>query len=430
MKAIRASVLRFDDEARAIWERDGLLVMGPVAGAPCWQVLDVGPYDAVHARWPGLDVDDQRGHWLVPGFVDMHVHYPQIDVIASPADGLLPWLERYTFVHEQRFADPAVAAEAARFFFDELARHGVTTALSFCTSHVASVDAFMAQAQTRGLRMIGGKVLQDQHSPEGLRDETEQSLLDSEALIQRWHGQGRLGYAITPRFVPTSSAAQLAGAGELAARHGDVWVQSHVAENRDEIAWVASLYPQARSYLAVYEQFGLLRPRAVYAHGIHLDADDWDLLRAHETAIATSPSSNLFLGSGFFDFAKTLGVRHGLASDVGGGMSFSPFATMRAAHVVARENQSKTGLTLSPERLWWLHTAGAAQALDLAGVVGNLQVGAEADAVLLNPQATPLLARRIAQAESWAEAMFAMVVLGDERAVVRTLVAPRLEAMA
>ena len=430
MKAIRAAILRFDADAQAVWESDGLLVMGAVAGAPGWQVLDVGPFEDVRLRWPEVAVDDQRGHWLVPGFVDLHVHYPQTDVIASPADGLLRWLENYTFPHERRFADPEVAAEAAAFFFDELMRHGVTTALSFCTAHVASVDAFMTQTQARGLRMIGGKVLQDQHSPDGLRDETEQSLLDTEALIQRWHGQGRLGYAITPRFVPTSSAAQLAGAGELAARYPDVWVQSHVAENRDEVAWVAELYPQARSYLSVYEQFGLLRPRAVYAHGIYLDDADRALLRERQAAIAVSPSSNLFLGSGFFDFAQAAQVLHGLASDVGGGMSFSPWATMRAAHVVAREGQSKAGLTLSPEHLWWLHTAGAAQALGLQGVVGNLQIGAEADWVLLNPQATPLLARRIAQANSWAEAMFAMIVLGDERAVTRTHVAPKAAEIA
>ena len=422
-KGFRASILRFDAEGQALWARDGLLVIGTPPGQRTAQVLAVGDWSTLAPKWPDLPVEDRRGQWLVPGFVDLHVHYPQTDVIASPAEGLLPWLEHYTFPHERRFSDPAVAREAADFFFGELMRHGVTTALSFCTSHVASVDAYMQAAQARGLRMIGGKVLQDQHSPDGLRDDTEQSLIDTEALIQRWHGVDRLGYAITPRFVPTSSPAQLRGAGELAARYPKVWVQSHVAENRDEVAWVAALYPQARSYLSVYEQFGLLRERAVYAHGIYLDDDDRALLRQCSAAIAVSPTSNLFLGSGFFDFVRGESIAHGLASDVGGGMSFSPFATMRAAFVVGREGQTKVGTSLSPERLWWLHTAGAAQALGLGGVVGNVQVGAEADFLCLDPQATPLLARRIAQADTLSEALFAMLMLADERAVVWTHVA-------
>lgn len=423
MKAYRGAILRFDAHARARWESDGLLVVGAVAGAPSWQVLDVGDFATVRARWPQLAIEDLRGHWLVPGFVDMHIHYAQTDVIASPASGLLPWLQQYTFPHELRFADAAVAREVADFFLDELARNGVTAALCFCTSHVASVDALMAAARARGLRLIAGKVLQDQNSPDGLRDDTEQGLIDSEALIARWHGQGRLGYAITPRFVPTSSAAQLRGAGELAARWPEIWIQSHVAENRDEIAWVAALYPQSRSYLSVYEQFGLLRQRAVYAHGIYLDEADRALLRASAAALAVCPTSNMFLGSGWFDFASAAGLHHGLASDVGGGMSFSPFATMRAAHVATRAH-AKPDPGLDAQRLWWLHTAGAAQALGLGESIGNLEVGCEADLLVLNPKATPLLARRVDQAGNWDEAMFALIMLADDRAVVRVDIAP------
>jgi guanine deaminase len=364
------------------------------------------------------------GRIIAPGFVDMHIHYPQVDVIGSPADGLLPWLENYTFPQETRFSDPAHAAEVARFFIDELLRNGVTTALTFATSHPGSVNALFDEAQQRQLRLITGKCLMDRNSPDGVRDETEQSLIDTEALIQRWHGQDRLGYAITPRFAPSCSDAQLRGAGALAAQYPDVWVQSHVAENREEIAWVRSLYPAARSYLAVYEQFGLLRPRSVYAHCIHFDDDDRALMRSSGAAAAISPTSNLFLGSGFFDYAGAdrFGFEYGLASDVGGGTSFSPFHTMLAAYYVGREGQTKTGLSLKPQQLWWQHTAGAAQALGLAGVVGNLQPGCEADFVVLNPNATPLLARKTAQANSLDELLFAMIVLGDDRLVEKTVI--------
>lgn len=424
MHAYRASLLRFDDQGLPLFDTDGLLVVGP--GPQGWNVVvDAGSHADVSRRHPDVPVTHWPGRLMAPGFIDLHLHYPQTDVIGSPADGLLPWLERYTFPHEARFADPAHAAEVATFFFDELQRHGVTTALTFATSHVASVDAAMAEARRRGLRFITGKVLQDRYSPDGVRDQTEQSLIDTEALIRRWHGVDRLGYAITPRFAPTSTDAQLQGAGELAARHPDVWVQSHVAENRDEVRWVTELYPRARSYLEVYADFGLLRERAVYAHCIHLDAADRALMAATGTAAAASPTSNLFLGSGFFDFAaaRTAGMRHGLASDVGGGTSFSPFHTMLAAYTVAREGHSKTGETLAPSHLWWLHTAGAANALGLEGIVGNLMPGCEADFVVLNPQATPLLARRAAQAGSLEELLFALIVLADERAVERVVLA-------
>jgi guanine deaminase len=274
------------------------------------------------------------------------------------------------------------------------------------------------------MRLVTGKVLQDRHSPDGVRDQTEQSLLDTEALIQRWHGVDRLGYAITPRFAPTSTPEQLRGAGELAARYGDVWIQSHVAENLDEIRWAQELFPRSRSYLAVYDDFGLMRERAVYAHCIHFDDADRALMRDRQTAAAVSPTSNLFLGSGFFDYAGAdrVGFRYGLASDVGGGTSFSPFHTMMAAYYVAREGQTKLGLSLSPSQLWWQHTAGAAQAMGLAGVVGNLQPGCEADFVVLNPQATPLLARKTGQARNLEELLFALIVLGDDRVIEQTVI--------
>lgn len=426
MKAYRASILYFaglDPAHPAMLETDGLLVLGPNAQGR-QLVQAVGSYSQLASRFAGIPTEYFPGRIIAPGFVDMHLHYPQLDVIGAPAAGLLPWLETYTFPLEKRFSDPAYCAQVASFFIAELLRHGVTTALAFATSHPASVNALFLQAQQHSLRLITGKCLMDQHCPDGVRDDTEQSLLDTEALIQRWHGVDRLGYAITPRYVPSCSAAQLRGAGELAARYPEVWIQSHVAENKDEMAWVRQLYPQARSYLGVYDHFGLLRPRAVYAHCLHLDDDDRALMRDSGAAAAVSPTSNLFLGSGFFDYvaAERAGFQYGLASDIGGGTSFSPFHTMLAAYYVGREGQSKAGVSLNPQHLWWQHTAGAARALGLDGVVGNLQPGCEADFVVLNPQATPLLARKTAQAGSLDELLFAMIVLGDDRVIEKTVI--------
>jgi guanine deaminase len=424
MKAYRSSLLSFSDDGRAHLETDGLLVVGPDAsGQPV--IRDIGSWQALQSQYAGVPVEHLPGRILAPGFVDLHIHYPQTDVIGAPAEGLLPWLENYTFPHESRFSDEAYARGVADFFLDELARHGVTTALTFSTSHPQSVDAFFAAAQSRGLRMITGKCLQDRHSPDGVRDQTEQSLIDTEALIARWHGVDRLGYAITPRFAPSCTEAQLRGAGEIAARHPDVWIQSHVAENLDEIRWARELFPASRSYLAVYDDFGLMRERAIYAHCIHFDDDDRALMRDTGAAAAVSPTSNLFLGSGFFDYAGAdrVGFRYGLASDVGGGTSFSPFHTMLAAYNVGREGQTKPGLSLRPETLWWQHTAGAAAVLGLDGVVGNLRRGCEADFIVLNPAATPLLARKTAQARDLQELLFALIVLGDDRLVERTVVA-------
>ena len=423
MHIYRSALLRFDDQGAPLYDEDGLLAMAPDAEGR-QRVRAAGAWQALHRQFAGQRVTHLPGRIIAPGFVDMHIHFPQTDIIGSPAEGLLPWLEQYTFLEESRFHMDAHGAQVAEFFVDELLRNGVTTALAFATSHPQSVDALMAEAQRRSLRLICGKVLQDRHSPDGVRDATEQSLLDSEDLIRRWHGVDRLGYAITPRFAPTSTTEQLRGAGELAARHPDVWIQSHVAENLDEVRWVRELFPRSRSYLAVYDDFGLMRERAVYAHCIHLDEADRALMRERQTAAAVSPTSNLFLGSGFFDFARAdaAGFRYGLASDVGGGTSFSPFQTMMAAYYVGREGQTKQGVSLPPSTLWWRHTAGAAEALGLGGVIGNLQPGCEGDFVVLNPQATPLLARRTAQARNLEELLFAMIVLGDDRLIESTVI--------
>ena len=405
-------------------ETDGLLVTAP-GDDGIVRVLDIGSYNALVSQYPDLPITHWPDLCIAPGFIDLHIHYPQTDVIGSPAEGLLPWLEHYTFPHEQQFFDPEHARKVADFFLDELVRNGVTSALCFATAHPESVDAFMQAAQARQLRMIAGKVLQDRYSPDGLRDtDTLLSLRQTEDLMRRWHGVQRLGYAITPRFAPTSSLEQLHGAGEIASQQPDVWIQSHVAENQDEVRWVHELFPQARSYLDIYDQAGLLRERAVYAHCIHLD--DMDRHRMQETGAvaAVSPTSNLFLGSGFFDYAAAdrCGLRYGLASDVGGGTSFSPFHTMHAAYTVGRQSVGHPGLSLAPAHLWWQHTAGAAHALGLGQTNGNLLPGFEADFVAINPNATPLLSRRTMQADSLAEWLFAMIVLGDDRLIAHTVV--------
>jgi len=420
MHAYRAAVLQFSPEGQAQYEEDGMLVVGD-AGL----IEAVGSHEDLRGRYAQVPTEHLPGRILAPGFVDMHVHYPQTDIIGAPAAGLLPWLENYTFPEEKTFADAANAASVAIFFIAELLRNGVTTALAFATSHPHSVNALFEAAQGAGMRLITGKCLQDRHCPEGVRDETEQSLIDTETLIQRWHGKGRLGYAITPRFAPTSTPAQLRGAGELAARYPDVWIQSHVSENKDEIAWVTELFPASRSYLGVYEDFGLLRNRAIYAHCIHFDDADRALMKSSGAAAAVSPTSNLFLGSGFFDYegADRVGFAYGLASDVGGGTSFSPFRTMLAAYYVGREGQTKSGLSLTPSQLWWQHTGGAARALGLEGVIGNLQAGSEADFIVINPRATPLLARKADRARSLDELLFGMIVLGDDRLIERSVIA-------
>ncbi len=427
-RAYRASLLRFADDGAAQFDQDGLLVVDSQG-----KVVAAGDFASLSQQFAHVPTQHLPGRIIAPGFVDLHVHYPQIDVIGSPADGLLLWLENYTFPEEKRYFDELWCAPAATFFIAELLRNGVTTALTFATSHVASVNALFEAADTANLRIITGKCMMDRNCPDGVRDETEQSLIDTEALIKRWHGhgaRGQLGYAITPRFAPTCSDAQMRGMGELAAKYSSVWIQSHVSENTDEIAWVRELYPQDASYLSVYDRFGLLRKKSIYAHCIHFDETDRVLMRERAAAAAVCPTSNLFLGSGNFDFAaaQASGMAHGLASDVGGGTSFSPFKTMLAAHYVSLSTSQSSGMekqaiTLSPQHLWWLHTAGAAQALGLQGVVGNLQPGCDADILILNPQATPLLARRTQRAQSLDELLFALIVLGDDRVVERTLLA-------
>lgn len=421
--ALRAALLDFvadpAQHAHALrYISDGLLVVrdGRIEAA--------GAYATVAPRLADdMAILDQRGRIVTPGFIDTHIHLPQIDVIASPAPGLLDWLERYTFPTEAGFADPHTCAEASGFFLDELARHGSTSACVFGTVHPQSVEALFAAALARDVRLVAGKCLMDTNCPADLRDTAAGGVQDSADLADRWHGRGRLAYAITPRFAATSSPAQLRAAGELAQARPELFVQSHVAENVDEVRWIAELYPAARSYLDVYDGVGLLTPKSVYAHGIYLDGDDRARMAAAGATVAVCPTSNLFLGSGLFDFAAAgeHGMTVTLATDVGGGQSFSMFSAMRSAHEVARLR----GHALGAAQLWYWATRGAAEALGWEAQVGSLTPGCEADLLLLDPTATPLLARRTARAESIEELLFALLVLADDRAIAQTYIAGR-----
>jgi guanine deaminase len=395
---------------------DGLLVME--AG----RIVARGDHAALAAQWvdDATVLHDHRGRIITPGFIDTHLHLPQIDVIASPALGLLDWLERHTFPVEAGYADAARCTESATFFLDELARHGTTSACVYGTVHAQSVEALFVAAHERDVRLVAGKCLMDVNCPDNLRDTAAGGVADSAALADRWHGRGRLAYAITPRFAATSSRAQLQAAGELARARPGLHVQTHVAENVDECRWIAELYPEARSYLDVYESFGLLTPSSIYAHGIHLDASDRARMAAQGAIAAVCPTSNLFLGSGLFDFEASLaaGMALTLATDVGGGQSFSMFSAMRSAHEIGRLR----GHGLSALQLWYWASRGAALALGW-NQVGTLEPGAEADVIVLDPQATPLLARRTARAESVEALLFALLVLGDDRVVSQTYIA-------
>ena len=391
------------------------------------RIVDCGPAADVTRRLPADTPVTAYAHALISaGFVDAHVHYPQLPVIGAGGLPLLEWLERHTFPAEARYADPAHAREAAARYLDESLRHGITTAAVFCTVHAQSVDALFDAALARGLRLVAGKVLMDRHAPAALCDTAQSGYDESKALIDRWAGRGRLGYAITPRFAATSSPAQLDAAAALWHERPGTWVQSHVAENEREIAWIAQLFPQARSYLDVYARHGLIGPRAIYGHGIHLAERDWEVLHESGTAIAHCPTSNNFLGSGRFDLHRARApkrpVHVALGTDVGGGTTLSMLRTMQAACEVAQT----TGHPLAPTRAWWLATAGGAAALGLGPEIGTVGRGREADLVVLDLRSTPLIDYRMRFAQSLDETLGVQLALGDDRAIRATYVGGRL----
>ncbi len=425
MQAYRASIMHCfadpgEESDRSAWEHfeDGVLVINEGT------VFDVGEADVVLGNLTAdVPVTDYRGKLIVPGFVDCHVHFPQLDIIGSFGAQLLDWLNQYAYPAEAKFADPEYAKEVAGVFIDELLRNGTTTALVFGTVHAHSADAIFEAAEAKGMRLIAGKVLMDKNCPEALRDDPETGYRESRALIEKWHGKGRLGYAITPRFALTSSEEQLAAAGRLAEEFPDVWIHTHLAENSYEVEEIARLFPDSRSYLDVYDRFDLLRRRAVFAHCLHMDDEDRARMAAMGGAAAFCPTSNLFLGSGLFDLPamRKAGIRCGLGTDVGGGTSLSLLKTASEAYKVLHLQEH----ALPAARALWLATLGAAEALYLDDRIGNFAKGKEADFVVLDLAGSPITARRTSRASTIEERLFALMTLADDRNIAATYVAGR-----
>jgi len=384
------------------------------------RIAAVDDADSLRARHPHARVHAYGRGLISAGFVDAHVHYPQTAIIASWGKRLRDWLATYTFPEEARFHDPDHAARIAESYLDLALAHGTTSFLSYGTIHPASVEAIFTAAQARGLRAAAGRTCMDRNAPDNLRDTAEAAHDESAALIARWHGRGRLSYAITPRFAPTSSPAQLEALGALWAQNPTCLMQTHLSEQTEEIDWVLGLYPQARDYLDIYEGFGLIGRGAVFGHAIHLTERERARLLETGAAIAHCPTSNLFIGSGLFDPALLrTGARVGLGTDTGGGSSFSMLRTMATAYEVAQLR----GTALHPAELWWLGTGAAAEALGWGGTVGNLVPGAEADLIVVDLQSTPAIAQRAARANDLWEALFPTIMMGDDRAIRATWVA-------
>jgi len=403
------SCLSYESDA-VIWVRDG-------------KVHRIGAANDILPQLPaGTPVTHYRDSVIMPGFIDSHVHYPQTPIIGAYGEQLLEWLNNYTFVAEQAFADKEVAREVARFYLRENLRNGVTSATVYCTVFPQSVDALFEEAQPYGMRLMAGKIMMDRNAPAALTDTAQSGYDQSKQLIERWHKQDRFEYVITPRFAPTSTPEQLEAAGALAREYPDTLIQSHISENKNEIAWVNALYPQHKGYADVYRHFGLLRERAIYGHGIHLSEEELHLFSETGAAIAHCPTSNLFLGSGLFNLRTALDpkrpVRVGLATDLGAGTSFSMLQTLNEAYKVAQLN----GVPLSATHAFYQATRGTAEALGLQDKIGRIAPGMEADFAVLDLQSTPLIRFRMKYAKDIQEALFIQMTLGDDRAIRATYV--------
>ncbi|MFT3930471.1 MAG: guanine deaminase [Spongiibacteraceae bacterium] len=370
-----------------------------------------------------VTIEDFGDAIISAGFIDTHVHYPQTQMVASYGEQLLQWLEKYTFIVEQQFAEKTHAERIAEFFLRELLRNGTTTAAVYCTVHPQSVDAFFEQSHKLNTLMIAGKVLMDRNAPAALLDTPERAYEESKTLIERWHNHGRQRYCITPRFAGTSSPAQLDIAAQLWRESPGTYLQTHMSENLAEVAWMRELFPTHKNYLDIYASHNLLGPRSIYAHCIHVDENDFCAFHQHGATIAHCPTSNLFLGSGLFNLKSaknpTRPVRVGLGSDIGAGTSFSQLQSLNEAYKIAQLRSEK----LDPIRAFYLATRGGAEALYLDDRIGSLTAGNDADLVVLNPHATPLLKLRSEQADSIEDLLFALMMLGDDRAVLATYVA-------
>lgn len=425
-KAYRAAIVHsIDDpaevgiEASYEYFADGLMIVEN------GHISALGPADQLLASLPaGIEIEHYPNALIAPGFIDTHIHFPQTGMVGSYGEQLLDWLNNYTFPCESQFGDKAHADEVAQLFLKELLRNGTTTALVFASVHPQSVNSLFEAAEQLDLRLIAGKVMMDRNAPDYLTDTAETSYSESKALIERWHGKGRLHYAVTPRFAPTSSEQQLTLAGQLLKEYPDVYMQTHISENLKEVEWVKALFPERKHYLDVYDHYQLLGERSVLAHGVHLCDEECQRLAETGSAIAFCPTSNLFLGSGLFNLpqAERFKVNVGLGTDVGGGTSFSLLQTLNEAYKVMQLQGEK----LNPFKSLYLATLGGARALRLEDRIGNLKVGTEADFVVLDYDATPLLSYRLKQAKSVEEELFVLMTLGDDRAVARTYAAGKL----
>lgn len=377
------------------------------------RITATGPADSLRARHPQARVHDYGQALITAGFIDAHVHYPQTAIIASWGKRLIDWLNSYTFPEEMRFADPAYAAQIADRYLDLATAHGTTTVCTYTTIHPASVDAIFTAAQARGMRLYAGKTCMDRNAPDGLRDTAQSAYDDSKRLLEKWHGQDRLSYVITPRFSPTSTPEQLAALGSLWREYPDCLMQTHLSEQTDEIAWVRDLYPQSRDYLDTYESQGLLREGALYGHAIHLTDRERSRLIEAGASLIHCPTSNTFIGSGLFDMSLARHLRVGLATDTGGGSSFSMLHTMAAAYEIGQLR----GQALHPSQLIWLATVGSARALHAETRIGNIAPGMEADLTILDLASTPAIEQATRRAETIWQALFPTIMMGDDRAV-------------
>ena len=407
-----------DDHESYAYEDDGGLLIRD------GRIAAIGDFAAVSKEaGPDAKTVDHRPHLILPGFIDTHAHFPQMQVIASFGTELLEWLNRYTFPEETRFADLQHGRRIARLFFDELIRHGTTTVAAYCSVHKESADAFFAEAESRDMLVVGGKVMMDRNAPEALTDTPQSSYDDTKALIEQWHGRARGHYAITPRFAITSSPQQMEVAGQLAREHPDLHIQTHLSENHAEITYTLELYPRAKDYTDIYEHYGLAGPKTLFGHSIHLSEREADALSDANSIAVFCPTSNLFLGSGLFDYLRyrrrAKPLRISTATDVGGGTNYSMLRTMDEGYKVIALNGEK----LNPFASFWQITRGNAEAMSLAGKIGTLEVGTDADIVVLDANATPAMRLRMERAETLAEELFLLQTLGDDRAVREVYVA-------
>jgi len=420
IKAFRSSILHFTDDAQAQFFDDGILLVDADTGL----VNAVGDAKDMVAKLDGVEIQQYENKIIMPGFIDTHIHYPQVDVIASYGEQLLDWLNNYTFPTELQFKDPEFASETANFFLDELLKNGTTSALVFGTVFKESVDAFFEASAQRNTRMICGKVMMNRHAPDGLCDDVQSSFDDSQALIDQWHGNGRQLYAVTPRFAITSTGEQLEKAGELLKNNPGVYMQTHLSENKAEIAFVKELFPERSSYLDVYDHYGLLGERSVFAHGVHLDEVDYKRLSETGSSISFCPTSNLFLGSGLFDLqaSKDFNVQVSVATDVGGGTSFSMLQTLNEAYKICQLKD----YSLDARQAFYMMTLGNAKTLQLDDKIGNFEAGKEADFVVVDLASTALMERKQSKCKTLDEVLFSLMMLGDDRAISETHVAGKL----